>query len=59
MTFSVCKYICIYIKRWTHGFSKHTSLESDASSLTRYLCHDPAVYLLQIATTIVVYCSEE
>ena len=33
MTFSV-------IKRWTHGFSKHTSLESDASSLTRYLCHD-------------------
>ena len=29
------------IKRWTHGFSKHTSLESDASSLTRYLCYDP------------------
>ena len=29
------------IKRWTHGFSKHTSLESDASRLTRYLCHDP------------------
>ena len=29
------------IKRWTHGFSKHTSLESDASSLTRYLCQDP------------------
>ena len=39
MTFSIYKYI--YIKMWTNGFSKHTSLESDASSLTRYLCHDP------------------
>ena len=29
------------MKRWTHGFSKHTSLESDASRLTRYLCHFP------------------
>ena len=49
MTFSVCKYnvytpqvdLPSNIKRWTHGFSKHTSLESDASRLTRYLCHDP------------------
>ena len=29
------------IKRWTHGFCKHTRLESDASSPTRYLCLDP------------------
>ena len=30
----------IYIKRWTHGFSKNTSLKSNARRLVRiYICY--------------------
>ena len=38
----VTSYVFLYYMTLyrTHGFSKHTSLESDASSLSRYLCHD-------------------